>query len=477
MKVSNILKNIKIIKVLGDINTEVFSLSQKVENCNEGCLFFCYKGVNFDGHEFVNQAVLNGATCIVCERPIKNCKVLQVVVKNVRDIIFKVCNNFYNNITKKFKFIGVTGTNGKTTCATIIKNIINYAKRNCCLIGTNGVEINNLKFKSNLTTPDTVNFFEILNEASKYNVEYVVMEVSAHALALKKIKGLKFEVGIFTNLTQDHLDYFKSLHNYALTKLKFLKKSYCKNVVINTDDKYGKLFYKLTNANIFTYGINEPAQNFAIDINLSKTGSSFLVNILNSVAEVKTNLICKFNIYNILSCCVCAKILGFDMDTIVNGINQIKKINGRLNQYNLKKGSVAIIDYAHTPDGLEKVLENLRLINPNGKILTIFGCGGNRDKDKRYKMGQIAEVLSDEVFITNDNPRYENENEIIRDILNGIKTKVFIDTNRENTIKTAIEKSKKGDIILIAGKGCETYQEIKGKKIPFSDEKIVLEYC
>lgn len=476
MKVEEILKNIKTLKVVGNISIEVTSLSQKVENCKEGSLFFCYKGVNFDGHNFANDAVKNGATCIVCEKYIENCNVLQVIVKNVREIMFKACNNFYKNITKKLKFIGVTGTNGKTTCTTILKNIISYANKKCCLIGTNGVEIENKKINSNLTTPDTVDLFEILNTAYNSGVQYVVMEVSAHAIALKKIKGLKFEVGIFTNLTQDHLDYFKTLHNYAITKLKFLQKSYCKNVVINTDDKYGKLFYKLTNSNAFNYGIEEPCQNFAMDITYNKSGTNFLINVLNSVAEIKTSLIGKFNVYNILSCCVCAKILNFDTDTIVNGIKTIKKIDGRLNLYELKNGAVAIIDYAHTPDGLEKVLENIRLINPTGKILTVFGCGGNRDKDKRHKMGQIAQALSDEVFLTNDNPRYEREEDIINDILKGIKNKVFIDTNRETAIKSAIEKSKNGDIVLIAGKGAESYQEIKGEKLPFSDEKIVLKY-
>lgn len=477
MKINNLLKGIKVLEIKGDTNVEIFSLSQKINNCKRGCLFFCFKGVNFDGHNFVQMAINNGATCILCEKFVDGCNVLQIKVKNVRDVIFKVCNNFYNNLIKSFKFIGVTGTNGKTTCTTIIKSIIENSGNQCCLIGTNGVEIGNEKFETTLTTPDTVDFFNILNKAKTKSVKYVVMEVSAHAIDLKKLKGLKFEVGVFTNLTQDHLDYFKTMHNYAVTKLKFLKKSYCKNVVINIDDEYGKLFSKLSNTKVYQYALDSPAQNFAMDVNLNINGTSFLANILNSVCEIKTKLICKFNVYNILASCICAKILGFDVDCIVNTVNNLKAISGRVNTYKLKNSATVIIDYAHTPDGLQKILENLRGLNSGSKIITVFGCGGNRDKTKRYKMGQIAASLSDEIILTNDNPRYENEQDIITDILKGIKKKVLIDTNRKNAIENAIKLSKAEDVILIAGKGCEKYQEINGIKVPFCDEDIIKSFC
>ena len=476
MNIVKLIKGLKILDCRGDMMVDISSLSQKVEDCKNGCLFFCYKGVKHDGHDHVKQAVKNGAICIVCERFVDDCEVLQIRVKNVRDVMLKICNNFYNNVLGKLKFIGVTGTNGKTTCTTIIKNILENSDKRCCLIGTNGVEICGEKYPTNLTTPDTVKLFEIFNMALNKNAKYIVMEVSAHALDLKKIKGIKFEVGIFTNLTQDHLDYFKTMHNYAITKLKFLQKTYCKNVVVNTDDKYGKLFVKLTKANVFDYGVEEVCSNFATELNLTKDSSTFLVNAFDSVMEIKTNLICKFNVYNILACCVASKILGVDNDCIVEAIKKIKDIDGRLNFYKLKNEACAVIDYAHTPDGLEKVLENLKTLNKDGRLITIFGCGGNRDRDKRHKMGEIASYYSDIIFLTNDNPRWEDENEIIKDILAGIKKDVFVDANRERTIEKAISIAKKGDLILIAGKGNENYQEIKGVKYSYSDLKTIEKY-
>ncbi len=476
MNLKTLIKNLKVIKTKGDLNLEISSLSQKVENCKQNCLFFCYKGVKFDAHNFVKDAEKNGAVALIVERFVQS-SLPQILVKNARSFLAKVCLAFYKGVLDNLKIIGVTGTNGKTTTATLVYNILNTAGKTAGLIGTNGVFFGGNFIKSNLTTPDIINLFEIFNKMKESGTEYVVMEVSAHSIDLKKIDGIKFEVGIFTNLTQDHLDYFKNMHKYALTKLKFLQKKYCKNVIINTDDDYGRLFFKLSNSNVFGCGIKNPAQNFAMDIKTSFFGTNFLINIFDNVLEINSSLIGMFNVYNTLFACTCAKILGVELDDIYRGILNTKKIDGRMNYYKLNNGAFAVVDYAHTPDGLQNVLETLNQLKCNKKIITVFGCGGNRDKLKRPQMGKIASILSDFVLVTSDNPRYENKNEIIKDITREITLKNFlVEENRRLAIKKAVEMTKKGDIVLIAGKGAEDYQEIKGKKVFFSDSKELTKY-
>lgn len=476
MKLEKLVKNLKIIKTKGNLSVEILSLSQKVEKCKENSLFFCYKGVNFDAHDYALQAQKNGAVALVVERFL-DIDLPQILVKNTRTFMAKVCNIFYRKDIKNLKFVGITGTNGKTTTATLIYNILVSSGKNVGLIGTNGVCFADKKINSSLTTPDIVDLFELLTQMKDNGIEYVVMEVSAHAIDLKKIEGIKFEVGVFSNLTQDHLDYFKTMHNYALTKLKFLQKKYCKNVIINTDDDYGKLFMKLSNSNKFSCGIKDPAQNFAMDIKTSFYGTKCLINVFDSVLEVTSNLIGIFNVYNILSACACAKILGVDLDFIYKGILNTKQVDGRMNYYFLKNGSIVVIDYAHTPDGLQKVLETLNNLKQNKRIITVFGCGGNRDKQKRPLMGQIACLLSDQVIVTSDNPRWEDKMQIIKDITKGISLKNFVvEEDRKKAIQKAIEISKNGDIILIAGKGAEDYQEVNGIKNHFSDYEQLTKY-
>ena len=476
MILKELLKGIKYLDVRGSIDVEIKGLSQKIDNVQEGFLFFCFKGVNNDGHDFINLAQDKGAVALIVEKFVQS-PLPQILVKKTRNIMPKICNNFFGNIKEKLKFIGVTGTNGKTTTTHIIYNILNKSGKKAGLIGTNGVFFGKKKLPLNLTTPDTVELFYILNDMNTSSIEYVVMEVSAHAIALNKLKGLKFEVGLFTNLTQDHLDYFKTMHNYALAKLKFLNKSYCKHIILNTDDDYGKLFKKLINANMTTFALDNPADCFAIDINLNLHNTSFVANVKDDILIINSPLPCLFNVYNLLGAIICCKELGINNNSIISSIKELSLIEGRMNAYKLSCQATAIIDFAHTPDGLEKVLLNLKDIKEAGNIITVFGCGGNRDKLKRSKMGEVASIYSDKIILTNDNPRYEKPQDIINDIIKGIKNKPFeVEINRKKAIEKAIEQAKPNDIILIAGKGAENYQEINGIKHKYNDKNVLKKY-
>lgn len=469
MKLRDVLKNVPICEVRGDLDIEIGELSQSTREKPTNGLLFCYKGVNYDTHNFVDGIEHNGFVALVVEHWVES-PLTQILVRNCRNIMPKVCNNYYNNITKRLKFVGVTGTNGKTTISSIIWQMLNSTGKKAGLIGTNGVKYDDISLPPNLTTPDSVNFFRIVNDMYCKKVEYVVCEVSAHAIDLKKLLGIKFEVGVFSNLSQDHLDYFGSMGQYALCKSKFLKKRYCKICVINSDDEYGKLFCKVSDSKVVSYGIKEQADCRVRDIQYKDGRTHFFANILGDEFVVDTNMLCEFNVYNLLASMTTAKLLGVDNLTIYNIACNVAKIDGRMNVFMLKNGIVGIVDFAHTPDALENALRGVKKFC-TGKIILVFGCGGNRDRLKRPKMGYVASMLADRVIVSSDNPRFEKAEKIANDIVDGItKNNYEIVLDRRQAIKKGYEYCKKGDVLLIAGKGAEKGQEINGKKIPFSDE-------
>ena len=475
MKLLDLIKNIAYIDSKGDLEIEITSLTQDATKQNIGALLFCYKGVKFDTHDYASTFASLGFCALIVEKFVDS-PLPQILVKNTRNIMPKVCEVFFGKPSKKLKFIGVTGTNGKTTTTNLIYHFLTFSGKKCALIGTNGTKYLDTFLPSRLTTPDTVDLFYMLDTFVKSGVEYVVMEVSAHALDLKKLKGIHFDVAIFSNLTQDHLDYFGNMGNYAKCKLKFFQKSYSKYAIINTDDKYGRLFSKLLTIPFTTYGIKDVADNFAIDINYSLSGTSFVANIYDNVFDLKVPLLCEFNVYNILSSMLCAKYLGIENDVLYKAVLCAPKVDGRMNVYPLKNSSIAVIDYAHTPDGLENVLKGLFLL-PRKRIITIFGCGGDRDRLKRPKMGQVASLYSDYIILTSDNPRTESPNAIISNILDGVKTKNYqVIVDRKSAIDYAYSISGPSDIILIAGKGAEDYIEINGQRKIYSDYESILPY-
>ena len=471
MNLENLIKNLEA-KVIGETNLDILDITYNSKKVKKGSLFVCLCGENSDGHDFAKDAERNGAAAILCEKQVQ-VNIPQIIVSSTRKALSKVFSCFYDNPQNKLKIIGLTGTNGKTTTSFLIKSILEESGKKVGLIGTQGAFIGKQFFQTGLTTPDPQLLFKLLKQMVDFGVEYVVMEVSAHALALDKTEGIVFEVGVLTNLTQDHLDFFKTMENYKRAKFKLFEGNKIKSAVLNFDDEFGRKLAETITVPFLSYSLNNPSDVFAAKIGNKNGKNKFIVNILDNVFDVESNLIGEFNIYNSLAAASVAAMLGCSTKQIKNGLEKLFGVEGRLNRFNLSNGVVAFIDFAHTPDGIEKALNAIRELKFK-QIITVFGCSGNRDKDKRHKMGQIAEKLSDYVVLTTDNPRFENPELILDDIEIGMeKTAHTRFVSREQAIEFALTLAKKGDCVAILGKGAETYQDINGVNVPYSDFEVV----
>ena len=471
MNLENLIKNLEA-KVIGETNLDILDITYNSKKVKKGSLFVCLCGENSDGHDFAKDAERNGAAAILCEKQVQ-VNIPQIIVSSTRKALSKVFSCFYDNPQNKLKIIGLTGTNGKTTTSFLIKSILEESGKKVGLIGTQGAFIGKQFFQTGLTTPDPQLLFKLLKQMVDFGVEYVVMEVSAHALALDKTEGIVFEVGVLTNLTQDHLDFFKTMENYKRAKFKLFEGNKIKSAVLNFDDEFGRKLAETITVPFLSYSLNNPSDVFAAKIGNKNGKNKFIVNILDNVFDVESNLIGEFNIYNSLAAASVAAMLGCSTKQIKNGLERLLGVEGRLNRFNLSNGVVAFIDFAHTPDGIEKALNAIRELKFK-QIITVFGCSGNRDKDKRHKMGQIAEKLSDYVVLTTDNPRFENPELILDDIEIGMeKTAHTRFVSREQAIEFALTLAKKGDCVAILGKGAETYQDINGVNVPYSDFEVV----
>lgn len=471
MNLENLIKNLEA-KVIGETNLDILDITYNSKKVKKGSLFVCLCGENSDGHDFAKDAERNGAAAILCEKQVQ-VNIPQIIVSSTRKALSKVFSCFYDNPQNKLKIIGLTGTNGKTTTSFLIKSILEESGKKVGLIGTQGAFIGKQFFQTGLTTPDPQLLFKLLKQMVDFGVEYVVMEVSAHALALDKTEGIVFEVGVLTNLTQDHLDFFKTMENYKRAKFKLFEENKIKSAVLNFDDEFGRKLAETITVPFLSYSLNNPSDVFAAKIGNKNGKNKFIVNILDNVFDVESNLIGEFNIYNSLAAASVAAMLGCSTKQIKNGLERLLGVEGRLNRFNLSNGVVAFIDFAHTPDGIEKALNAIRELKFK-QIITVFGCSGNRDKDKRHKMGQIAEKLSDYVVLTTDNPRFENPELILDDIEIGMeKTAHTRFVSREQAIGFALTLAKKGDCVAILGKGAETYQDINGVNVPYSDFEVV----
>ena len=471
MNLENLIKNLEA-KVIGETNLDILDITYNSKKVKKGSLFVCLCGENSDGHDFAKDAERNGAAAILCEKQVQ-VNIPQIIVSSTRKALSKVFSCFYDNPQNKLKIIGLTGTNGKTTTSFLIKSILEESGKKVGLIGTQGAFIGKQFFQTGLTTPDPQLLFKLLKQMVDFGVEYVVMEVSAHALALDKTEGIIFEVGVLTNLTQDHLDFFKTMENYKRAKFKLFEGNKIKSAVLNFDDEFGRKLGETITVPFLSYSLNNPSDVFAAKIGNKNGKNKFIVNILDNVFDVESNLIGEFNIYNSLAAASVAAMLGCSTKQIKNGLEKLLGVEGRLNRFNLSNGVVAFIDFAHTPDGIEQALNAIRELKFK-QIITVFGCSGNRDKDKRHKMGQIAEKLSDYVVLTTDNPRFENPELILDDIEIGMeKTAHTRFVSREQAIEFALTLAKKGDCVAILGKGAETYQDINGVNVPYSDFEVV----
>lgn len=476
MLLKDLLKHVKYKELSGDSGVRIDALCTDSQKVNDGALFFCYKGVNFDSHDFAEEAVKAGAAAIVCERKL-NCGVPQVIVGDGRRAVAEFARAFYGFACEKLKFAGVTGTNGKTTTTYMLDAIFKAAGKKTGVIGTLGISYGDKFVSPELTTPDPIFLHSILADMLDSGVEYVFMEVSAHALYFNKLDGINFEVGIFTNCTQDHLDFFGNMHDYAECKKSFFKDGRCRYAVVNSDDELSRQIAALSE-NCISYGLKNPADVFAVAIEEKLEGTTFVINLFDELYDVKLNVPALHNVYNAMGAAACAKIMGIETDFIAKGLGELKKVTGRLEHVAQYNGAKIFVDFAHTPDGLEKSLQALKKLC-KGKLYCLFGCGGNRDKTKRPLMGKIAAKYADFLIITSDNPRYEDPYDIISEIEAGVKPagKRYVTvTERETATEYAIQLLEEGDILLVAGKGGEYYQEIMGIKHSYNDNDVIKKF-
>ena len=439
-----------------------------------GDLFICLEGVNEDGNKYVAEALAGGARAVISSRDSElECG---IKVKDAREAYALVSKNFYEKASDRLKLIAVTGTNGKTTTVNLIAEILKSCGKNVATIGTMGVVYNGKEYETGFTTPDPdllhMHFHKMLEEG----VEYAVMEASAHAIALKKLAGLKFEIGVLTNITQDHLDFFGDIESYAKTKLSFFNADNMKLGLACADDPRARTLLNKANVTTLSYGLDNPSDVFAVNIEEGFDRTRFICNVLDDIVPIKTNLIGRYNVANSLAAIGVCRILGLSSEKIAKSIRYVSPVEGRFNVIKHPKCNI-VVDYAHTPDGLENVLLAARQLT-KGKLVALFGCGGNRDRLKRPIMGQVASRLADKVILTSDNPRFEEPMDIIKEVEAGIGqgTPYEICENRAKAIALGLDQCGKGDTLVIAGKGGERYQDIKGEKLPYNDFDAVYSY-
>ena len=478
MKLSDLLKNIVTISITGDAECDIKGVNIDSRKVADGHLFIAMRGTQVDGHKFIPKAEELGAAAILCEQLPEEKKqgVTYVQVVDTEDVVGQVATTFYGNPTSKLKLVGVTGTNGKTTIATLLYNMFRKMGHKCGLLSTVCNYVEGEAYPTDHTTPDPIELNELLGKMADAGCEYAFMECSSHAIAQKRIGGLTFAGGIFTNLTRDHLDYHKTLENYRDAKKKFFD-DMPKNAfaITNADDKNGMVMVQNTKATVKTYSIRTMADFHAKIIECHFEGMYLEVN----GKEVGVQFIGKFNVSNLLAVYGAAVMLGKDPEDVLVTLSTLKSVAGRLEPIRSAEGVTALVDYAHTPDALENVLNAIHEVmeGKSGKIITVCGAGGNRDKGKRPLMAQEAVKQSDRVIITSDNPRFEEPQDIINDMLAGLNAQqmksVISIVDRREAIKTAVMMAEKGDVILIAGKGHEDYQDVKGTKHHFDDREEV----
>lgn len=476
MKLSELTKDVDDLKVHGK-DVEISDIAYNTSNVVEGSLFFCIEGLKTSGYMFAQKAVDIGACALVLTRDIDiNGEVTRIFVKDTRKAMALISSNFFNNPSKSIEMIGITGTNGKTTSTYMLKSILESQGKKTGLIGSIYNMSGDEKEEAKITTPESYDLQKILFRMKKKGVNICVMEVSSHSLELKRTYGIEYRIGIFTNLTQDHLDFHLNMDNYFSAKKKLFEN--CKKAVINIDDVYGQKLLKQIDCSYITFGIEKDADVKASDINVTSKGTTFKMSHRDEKVSIDLKMPGKFNVYNALGCVAASIELGISLYTVKEGLESLIKVPGRSESINTDKGFTVIIDFAHTPDGIVNILTTAREYTI-GRLIVVFGCGGDRDKTKRPLMGKAAGELSDFCIITSDNPRSEEPLKIINDILPGInetKCDYVIIENRKDAIKYALANAKKDDVIVIAGKGHETYQIIKDKKIQFDEKEIVLEF-
>lgn len=482
MKIRNLIDEIDYIELVNmeDMSYEIEGISYNSKKARPNDIFICLTGEHVDGHEYAEEAAANGAVVFIVERRL-NIDVPQIVVSSTEEMIARISSIFYGNPSRKLNIIGVTGTNGKTTVTHLIQKLYEANGQKCALIGTLGHKFSSddSYHDAKHTTPQAPELQDILFNINEKCIDNVVMEVSSHSLVQHRVDYVDFNGAVLTNLTQDHLDFHITMGNYFKAKaLLFAQLVAGDFAIINSDDKYADAFMGVISPTVstYTYAVNKDADVRAKDVIFEHDGASFTCVVKGKEYKTKLTMNGMFSVYNILAAITTALALDFDIEKSIRVLEKIPGVAGRF-EIVVNKPTV-IVDYAHTPDGLENVLKAAREITPkNGQLICIFGCGGDRDATKRPQMGEIAERLADKVIVTSDNPRSENPQQIITDILAGIKkvNDVIVEPDRELAIKEAYKLANANDVVLVAGKGHEDYQILAAETIHFDDREKVRE--
>lgn len=463
-----------VLSISGDTDVEINSVAYDSRKVKDNGIFVAISGTNFDGHDFIPEAIKGGAKVIIGEKEMDIGNILYIRVKDARKALARTSAWFYGYPGDKLKIIGVTGTSGKTTITYLISEMLKEVGCRFGVIGTIGNVINGRKLPASLTTPESLELNRLFAEMLEHNTEYAVMEVSSHSLKLNRVTDLSFKVGIFTNLTQDHLDFHKDFDDYFLSKKKLFQQS--EKAVINIDDKSGAKLLGMIDIPVLTYGVKGDADVKAKNIEITAEGAFYELVFNGGTYPVYFGTPGLFSVYNSLAAITTGIAMGFPLNSLIRAVGNVKGIPGRFELIKNNQDIYVIIDYAHKPDGLKNVLLTIKEFC-SGKIITVFGCGGDRDRDKRPIMGQISSQLSDYTIITSDNPRSEDPEVIIKEIEKGIIGNDYEKiSDRRKAIKRAISMANKGDVVLIAGKGHEDYQVLRDRTIHFDDKEIAKEY-
>ncbi len=494
MKLGQLLEGIDSMNISGEFTEEISTVCYSADQCQDGSVFVAIPGLKYDGHDFIGEAIAHGAKYIVQEKDIQLPRpITGINVASSRRALGILAKNYFGDPSASLILIAVVGTNGKTTITYLLESILRGAGFKCGVLGTVNYRFNDKTYPAPNTTPESYELQKILRQMADDGVTHVIAEVSSHAIDLKRVDDCDFDLGIFTNLTRDHLDYHKTMENYFQAKKRFFSevlsesgKSHLRKMVINNDDQWGQRIIQETPLAALTYGIESNCNVKVIDYELSLSGIKARINIFGETLSIQSPLIGKFNLYNILAAAGASSLLHIPQTLIKAGIENLSCVPGRLESIESSSGISVFVDYAHTDDALRRVLQNLTVLKKK-RIITVFGCGGNRDRGKRPLMGEAAVSYSDLAIITSDNPRLEDPVAIITEIENGIDQKkikkVEIDQlgimndvhsytvipDREKAIQAAIHTALAGDIVLIAGKGHEDYQIVGTKKMPFDD--------
>ena len=478
MKLKDLLKNIEIIEAKAEMDTEISDISYDSRKTRAGDLFVAIRGFESDGHRFIDKAAAAGAAVILCETPPEQENLPYVQVKNTREALALVSSNFFGNPAGEMKLVGFTGTNGKTTSTMLMKHVLEVCTNaKVGLIGTNQNMIGDEVLETEHTTPESYELQKLFREMADVGCDYVVMEVSSHSLVLDRVTGLHFAAAVFTNLTQDHLDFHKTMEEYAGAKAQLFSR--CDKAAVNLDDDWGGYMAERANCPVLTYSETQlEADLVAKDIRLSPTNVKFCALANNLLERLTLEIPGRFSVYNAMSVISAGLLLDLPLAEICEALKSAKGVKGRVEVVPTPEDFTILIDYAHTPDALENVILSMKEVTP-GRLVILFGCGGDRDRSKRPIMGEKATSLADYAIITSDNPRTEAPEAIIADILEGVKVpksryKVVID--RREAIAFAIDNHQPGDLIILAGKGHETYQIIGKVKHHMDEREIVAEH-